>query len=131
MFGYCTISIIVSLLLFSSYNLYGLIHYKTIPIHLSESYYYFNNRKQGLGWLFPCLMWVMILLIVPVWLIINLKMQLPSMTYLICMVAAMIFCVGENKTGIPCAIPMLVQGIYFQRSVTEILVLFIYLIFYH
>ncbi len=49
MFWYCCISIILSLLLFSSHNIYGLVHYKTIPIHLSESYYHLNNRRQVLG----------------------------------------------------------------------------------
>ncbi len=91
---YCTISILLALLLFSGYNIYGVVHYRTIPIHLSESYYYFSKYRQKLGWLFPCLMWVMVVLIIPVWIIINLKMQLPHMTYLICIVGAMVVCVG-------------------------------------
>ncbi len=86
---YCTFSIIAALLIFSVYNVLGLIHNKGIPKHLSESYYLFSSIQ--LGWIFPCLMFVMIALIVPVWIIINSQLQLSHLTYLIGMIATMIF----------------------------------------
>ncbi len=86
---YCTFSIISALLIFTVYNILGLSYNKGIPKHLSSSYYLFRHIQCG--WLFPSLMCVMILLIVPVWLIINSKLQFSHLTYLIEVIAAMIF----------------------------------------
>ncbi len=117
---YCIISITLSIILFTTYNAYGLVHYRLIPIHLSASYYYLHDQK--LSWLFPCLIWMMMLLIIPVWIIINLRMQLPHMTYLICIVGGMLFCIGLLREYQHCKVRRYLH--YFTAYTAGILTLF-------
>ncbi len=86
---YCTFSISAALLIFTVYNVFELIHNKDVPKHLSESYYLFSRIQRG--WLFPTLMFLMIVLIAPVWIIINSQLEFSHLTYLIGMIVAMIF----------------------------------------
>ena len=60
------ILILVSFLLFVIYNsvvlgLFG------VPESLSETYYLYENKKKGLGWLFTIFMWVLAFTLLPAW----------------------------------------------------------------
>ncbi len=95
MLWYCVISMTLALLLFTAYNVYTIARYKHVPIHISESYYYLNSQHiKRYGWIFPCFVWVMALLIIPTWVLIEAQLKLPPMTYLIYIIGGCLFCIG-------------------------------------
>ena len=57
----------ISLAIFIAYNIGALCTFG-VPSSLSNTYYLYENKKKGLGWLFPAMMWSMGFTLLPAWL---------------------------------------------------------------
>ena len=87
--------IIVSFALFVVYNsvaigLFG------IPTSLSDTYYLYEKKRTGLGWLFTIFMWLMGFTMTPAWIVISEKVGvwMSYFTFLAFIAAACILFVG-------------------------------------
>lgn len=74
------ILILTSLVIFISYNI-GALCVFGVPSSLSNTYYLYENKKRGLGWLFPAMMWSMGFTLLPAWLELG-EIISPWSTYL-------------------------------------------------
>lgn len=87
--------IIISVALFTVYNgvaigLFG------VPTSLSDTYYLYESKKQGLGWLFTGFMWFLGFTMTPAWIVIS-EMRgvwMSYFTFLAFIAAACILFVG-------------------------------------
>lgn len=67
---YTTILAAITFAIFIIYNsvaigLFG------IPTSLSDTYYLYENKKEGMGWLFTVFMWLMAFLLIPCWVVVS------------------------------------------------------------
>lgn len=74
------ILILTSLTIFIAYNI-GALCVFGVPSSLSNTYYLYENKKRGLGWLFPAMMWSMGFTLLPAWLELG-EIISPWSTYL-------------------------------------------------
>lgn len=71
--------ICISFLLFIIYNSVA-IGIFGIPWSMSKTYYLYEEKKKGLGWIFTIFMWIMSLTLIPAWIEISLFVG-PWMSY--------------------------------------------------
>ena len=89
------ILILVAIILFLTYNIVAVCIFG-MPTSLSDTYYLYESKKKGLGYIFTAMMFLMSLMLMPAW--IGISDSMPGweqyFTFLAFLAAVMIFFVG-------------------------------------
>lgn len=90
------ILLISSILVFTIYNIVAIKLFR-VPTSLSDTFYLYQNKKKGLGYIFTAMMWTMAFLLMPAWLTISDSMPgwEHNFTFLAFFAAAAIVFVGS------------------------------------